>query len=252
MSAPSLAVRNARFLLALSPGAVLACLAWPGLALRLAAAAAFALVLEAACLRLRRLPLRDYLAEGGALRAAVLLALWLPTLGTAPLLLALGVGLLARQLQGGLGGAPFHATMIAATCAQLLFAATPMPSDAGAPWLAIAWLGGGLALVALGQVRWQGPLAFLAAAALCSLPAAPLALLTSAPWLLAACFVLPEPGGEGDGAAARALVGAGAGAFAVLAVPAAGAWMLPIALLAANALAPALSRALAPRRGGAA
>jgi electron transport complex protein RnfD len=251
MSAPSLAARNARFLLALSPGAALACLQWPGLGLRLAAAVAFALAVEAACLRVRGLPLRAYLLEGGAVRAGLLLALWLPTLGLLPLLLALALGLGARQLQGGLGGGPFHAAMIAAACAQLLFAAAPMAPDAGAPWLGLAWLGGGLALMAAGQLRWQGPLAFLATAAACSLPvASALTLPTSAPWLLAACFLLPEPGGEGENAAARALVGASAGALAVLAVPRVGAQALPFALLAANALAPALSRALARRSGG--
>jgi Na+-translocating ferredoxin:NAD+ oxidoreductase RnfD subunit len=141
--------------------------------------------------------------------------------------------------------------MLATAFAQLLFAAAPMAPDAGAPWLGLAWLGGGLALMASGQVRWQGPLAFLVTAAACNLPAAAaLSLPTSAPWLLAACFLLPEPGGEGESATARLLVGAVAGALAALAVPGAGPWALPFALLAANALAPALSRALAPRRGG--
>jgi Na+-translocating ferredoxin:NAD+ oxidoreductase RnfD subunit len=253
VSAPSLARRNARFLLALAPGAAWACLQWPGLGLRMAAAAVFALLLESVCLRLRALPAAPYLLEGGALRAALLLALWLPTLGMLPLLAALAVGLVLRQLQGGLGGGPFQPAMLAAAFAQLLFAATPMPADAGAPWLGLAWLGGGLALIAAGQLRWQGPLAFLTTAALCSFPlAAPLAVPSSAPWLLAACFLLPEAGGEGEGAAARALVGAVAGALAALAAPGAGLWALPFALLAGNALAPATSRALAPRRGRAA
>jgi electron transport complex protein RnfD len=250
VSAPSLAARNFRFLLALAPGAALACLQWPGLGLRLAAAVTCALVVEAGCLGLRRLPLRAYLLEGSAVRAGLLLALWLPTLGLPALLFVLAAGLVLRQLQGGLGGGPFHAGMLAAALAQLLFAAAPMAPDAGTPWLGLAWLGGGLALLASGQLRWQGPVAFLATAAACQLPAgAPLALLSSAPWLLAAGFLLPEPGGEGEGAAARVLVGASAGALAALAAPDAGAWGLPFALLAGNALAPALSRALSRRRG---
>ena len=137
--------------------------------------------------------------------------------------------------------------MVAAALAQLLFAATP-PAPGGGAWLALAWLAGGLALLAARQVHWQGPLALLVAATLCALlatggfdPAA------SASWLLAAFFVLPEAGGDGESATVRLLVGAGAGALAALAAPAGGPAMLPFALLAASALAPALSRRLAPR-----
>lgn len=247
--APSLAVRNARFLLALAPGAALACLQHPGLGARLAAATAFAAAFEALCLRLRSLPVVAYLAEGAALRAALLFALWLPGLALAPTLGVLAAALVLRQLLGGLGGLPVHAGMLAAALAQLAFAAAPMAPEAGQPWLALAWLAGGLALLACGQVRWQGPLALLAAAVLCALPVTPgLDLQASAPWLLAAFFALPESGGDGESATVRLLIGAIAGALAVLAAPRAGPWLLPFALLTANALAPALSRTLAPRR----
>jgi electron transport complex protein RnfD len=243
-----LATRNARFLLALAPGAALTAWQLPGLATRLVVAAAFAVALDAACLRLRGLPVAATLVEGGALRAGLLLVLWLPQLPIAPMLGVLAAALVLRQLLGGLGGAPFHAAMLAAAFAQLLFAAAPtVPGEAGS-WLALAWLGGGLALVAARQVRWQGPLALLLAAALCALPAGggvdPPA---AAPWLLAAFYLLPEAGSDGESATVRLLVGAIAGVLAVLAAPAGGPGLLPFALLAASALAPALSRRLAPR-----
>jgi electron transport complex protein RnfD len=251
--APSLAARNARFLLALAPGAVLACASFSGLGWRLAGCALFALFVESACLRLRRLPLRPYLAEGAALRAAVLLALWLPTAPLPWLLAALVAGLLTRQWLGGLGAHPFHAAMIAAALAQLAGNATPMPADAGSPWLPLAFLAGGLALCASGQVRWPGPLALLAAAALAAWPLGnPLGVPTSAPWLLAAFFVLPEPGGSGEHLKSRIVLGALAGAAAALAGQGVSAVALPFALLAANALASVLDRRLAPRRASAA
>ena len=246
--AASLATRNARFLLALAPGAALAAWQAPGMWPRLALAAAFAVALDAACLRLRGRPVAATLAEGAALRAGLLLALWLPGLAPVPMLAVLGAALLLRQLLGGLGGAPFHAAMVAAALAQLLFAATPPAHGDGGAWLALAWVAGGLALLAARQVHWQGPLALLVAATLCALlatggfdPAA------SASWLLAAFFVLPEAGGDGESATVRLFVGAIAGALAALAAPAGGPDMLPFALLAASALAPALSRRLAPR-----
>jgi Na+-translocating ferredoxin:NAD+ oxidoreductase RnfD subunit len=248
-SAPTLAARNARFLAALAPGAVLACLSLPGLGPRLAVAAAFALCFETLCLRLRGLPLRAYLAEGSAVRAGLLLALWLPSLSLSWLLVALGLALLLRQCLGGLGGAPFHAAMVGTAIAQLAFAAGPMAPDAGAPWLALAWLAGGLALVALGQVRWQGPVALLATAGLCAgFAGHALSVFVAAPWLLAAFFLLPESGGDGESATVRLLVGVVAGALAVLCAPGTGVQALPYALLVGNALAPALSRTLAARR----
>lgn len=249
LPAASLATRNRRFALALAPGAALACASFPGLALRLLAATLVALLLECACLRLRRLPLRAYLAEGGALRVAALLSLWLPTTTLALLLALVAFATLARQALGGLGAHPFHGAMLGAALAQLAFGAPPLAADAGAPWLALAWLGGGLALCACRQVRWQGPVALLAAATLASLPGGgALPVLTGAPWLLLAFFVLPEPGGGGEHARARLALGAIVGATAALATGGASAAALPFALLIANALAPALDLTLSPRR----
>jgi Na+-translocating ferredoxin:NAD+ oxidoreductase RnfD subunit len=247
--APSLATRNARFLLALAPGAALACAHFPALAWKLALAALLALLLEGACLQLRRVPLQPYFAEGAALRAALLLGLWLPTASLPVLLAAVAVATLARQALGGLGAHPFHGAMLGAAFAQLAFASAPLPVDAGAPWLALAWLGGGLALCAAGQVHWHGPLGLLSVAALLSLPeGASLAVLTGAPWMLAAFFVLGEPGGGGEHPRARLALGALAGALAALAAQGASAAALPFALLLANALAPLLSGWLMPRR----
>jgi electron transport complex protein RnfD len=251
MSGPaaSLAARNVRFLLALAPGALAMCWLFPALPVRLALAAATALLLEAACLRLRRQPLPAFLAEGGALRAALLLALWLPTLALAPLLLAVAVAvLLGRQATGGLGATPVHGAMVGAALAQLGFGALPPALDAAAPWLALGWLAGGLALLAARQARWPVPLAFLAAAALAAWPhGGALSLLIGAPWLLAAGFVLAEPGSIGESLRTRVLLAAAAGAGAVLA-GGSDARALPYALLAAGLLAPLLDAAGAARR----
>ena len=252
MSSPaaSLARRNARFLLALAPGAVLLVLAQPALAWRVALALVAALALDAAGLALRKLPVRAHLAEGSALRAALLLALWFPTIPWPALLAAIVVALLlARHALGGLGNNPFNPAMAGAACAQLFFGASPPFLDYGGPWAGLAWLAGGLVLVALGQLRWQAPLALLAAASLAALPfERSLVLLTSGPWLLLAFFAWPEPGTHGESAGARAVAAAFAGALAVLAAGGASPRLLPFAVLAANAALPALEAWFAPRR----
>ena len=249
-AAASLAQRNLRFVLALAPGALLLALAQPALPARLALAALLALLLDALCLRWRGEPVRAHLAEGSALRVALLLCLWCPQISWPALLASVLVAIvLARHAFGGLGASPFNAAMAAAACAQLWFATAAPPLDAGGHWAALAWLAGGLVLVACGQVRWQAPVALLAAATLAALPfERSLALLTSGPWLLLAFFVWPEPATHGESRAARLAAAALAGALAALAAAGAGPRAVPFAVLAANAALPALDAWLAPRR----
>ena len=247
--APSLAARNLRFLLALAPGATALALANTALPLHLLCAASLAVLLEATCLRLRGSALPAYLAEGGAVRAALLVALWLPALGIAPLLAAVAFAvLLARQAFGGLGRSPVHGAIAGIAFAQLFFGATTLPLDAGAPWTSLALLAGALALVASRQLPWSLPLAFLGTAALAAAASrnGALALLTGAPWLLAAGFVLVEADTLGERLRTRLLLAALAAGVAVFA-GGVGARALPFALLAASLLAPWLESRPRPR-----
>jgi electron transport complex protein RnfD len=247
--ARGLAARNALLVAALLPGIVTqAWLGDIGLPLRLALAAAAALAFEAIALRLRAQPLSAFLGEGSALVTAVLLALWLPALDGWRLLLAVFVAVvLARQAFGGLGRNVFNPAMAGAAVAQLLLAVPP-PAPLPEPRMAAAWAFGLLAMLALRLLRWQAPLGLLSGAALALLAiGGDPACLASSPWLLAAGFVLADSPSGCESARARLLF---AFAIAVLTVLASrgGVAALPFAVLAMNALAPALDAALAPRR----
>jgi len=102
-------------LLALLP-AVIAHVAWfgPGLLVQIALATAFALGLEAAMLRLRRAPLRPFLADLSAPVTAVLFALCIPPLAPWWVALAGMVAAIvfAKQLYGGLGHNLFNPAMV--------------------------------------------------------------------------------------------------------------------------------------------
>ena len=247
--ARSLAARNAWLLAALLPG--LALLSWrgePGLLPRLALALSAALLFEALALRARGKPLRPFLAEGSALAFACLLVLWMPALDGWQLLLSIFIALvLARQLFGGLGANLFHPVMAGVACAQLLFS-VPVTAARPDPWLATAWLCGGLLLLALRITRWQAPLGLVTGAllGLAATGASPVLLLDPR-WFLAAGFVLTDPVTSSEDARARALGGFATGAICALAGGQSMA-ALPFAILAMNALAPALDAWLSPRR----
>lgn len=240
----------ARVLLALVPGvAVLVYFEGPGLLARLALAIAFALALEATALHLRGQPLRPFLGDGSAVLCAVLLVLWLPALSGWALLLAVFAGIaLAKQAFGGLGANPFNPAMAGAALAQLLFA-PPVTPHAAPEALAAAWAVGGLALCAMRIVRWQAPVGLLAGVALATLAIGGEALApASAPWLLAAFFVVSDPVSGCENGRARLLFAALVGAVAVAASPPGRVEALPFAVLAMNALAPGLDGWLAPQR----
>jgi len=247
--ARSLAARNLWLLAALLPGIALQC--WRGdlaLLAKIGMAMAIALLLEALALRVRRQPLAPFLLEGSALAGAALIVLWLPPLPGSRRARSVFVALvLARQAFGGLGANRFHPAMAGVACAQLLLSVPASPAAADA-WLAGAWLAGGVLLLALRIARWQAALGLLAGALLGLLASGQSpALLFDPRWCLAAGFVLIDPVTSCEDARARLLSGFAAGALAALAGPGALA-ALPFAILALNALAPALDAWLPPRR----
>lgn len=102
-------------LIALVPG-VLAYVYFfgPGLLVQIALAVLFALLVEAACLKLRGRALLTFLGDGSAVLAAVLFALCLPPLApwwVSALGMAVGIGL-AKHAYGGLGYNLFNPAMV--------------------------------------------------------------------------------------------------------------------------------------------
>jgi len=86
----------------------------PGVLIQIALACAFALLIEAVCLRLRARPMEPFLTDGSALLAAVLFALCLPPLtpwwiSAIGMLAAIG---LAKHAYGGLGYNLFNPAMV--------------------------------------------------------------------------------------------------------------------------------------------
>lgn len=86
----------------------------PGLIVQIALAVATALAAETVALRLRRMPVRKFLADFSAVITAVLIALCLPPLAPWWLVVS-GTAfaiLLAKHLYGGLGSNPFNPAMV--------------------------------------------------------------------------------------------------------------------------------------------
>lgn len=143
--APHLPPRNsvrrvmATVLLMLLPGTVVqTAFLGAGVPLQIGLAVLFALLLEAACLRLRRQPLRPFLGDGSAIVTAWLFALCLPPL--APWWIAL-TGMvaaiaLAKHLYGGLGHNLFNPAMVGfavvLVCFPLQLAQWPPAAGTGA------------------------------------------------------------------------------------------------------------------------
>jgi len=245
--ARSLGARNAWMLCALLPG--LALHAWRGdavVASHLLLAMPAALAFEALALSLRRQPLGPFLSEGSALVVAATLVLYQPALQGWQLLLSLFVALvLARQVFGGLGRNLFQPVAVGLACAHALL--VPVLPQAADPAFALAWLGGGVVLLALRIIRWQAPAGLLAGALLgVLLSGAPLPSLADPRWWLAAFFIAADPVTSAEDARTRLGSAVVVGALAALAGSDAFA-ALPFALLAGNALVPLLDARRAPR-----
>ena len=228
---------------------------------RIALAVLFALVFEAAMLRLRAQPLRLFLSDLSAPVTAVLFALWLPA--TSPWWFApLGMGVaivLAKQAFGGLGRNLFNPAM--AGCAVLFVFWPQVPSPRaidGALWMSLGYALGGGILIALGIVRWQVPAAMLGTVTAVTLIADTLgaatitALASSAsvvPWLIAAFFLATDPVTSCSSPRGRWIFGAATAALA-LGMQARGAapqMALCFAILLMNAAAPWIDRGTEPR-----
>ena len=246
--ARSLAMRNAWMLLAMLPA--LALHAWRddgGLARHLLVGVGAALVFEAGALAYRRQPVTPYLREGSARLFALVLVLYLPGLEGWRLLLSLLVGLvLARQAFGGLGRNLFHPAAVALVCAQL--AGVPAAEASADASMALCWLAGGVVLCALRVVRWQAPAGLLLGALLGWLIGGFALALFDPRWILAAFFIAADPVTSPEHPRARFLGSACAGFAAALAGKDAALALLPLLLLALNALAPLLDARFAPPR----
>ena len=192
-------------LLALVPG-VLCMLPWLGaeVLIQLGLAAVLGLAVEAACLLLRRAPVRHNLLDGSALVTSLLIALCLPPgVPWHVLLLALAGGLgLAKHAYGGLGNNLLNPAMAGYALVLVAFpsdlavwvvdgvtSATPLEvfryrggstvsevwpqafgilGGQGWEWMNLGFLAGGVLLLARGIVGWRAPVAFLASLSLCA------------------------------------------------------------------------------------
>lgn len=110
----------------------------PGLLVQIALSVLFALLVEAACLKLRGRALMPFLGDGSAVLAAVLFALCLPPLApwwVSALGMAVGIGL-AKHAYGGLGYNLFNPAMVGYAVVLVSF---PLELS---QWLAPRGLGG--------------------------------------------------------------------------------------------------------------
>lgn len=222
---------------------------------RVALALLLAFAVEAMAAALRGVPTRRLLADSSAAITGLLVLLGLPA-GASLASIALGVVtalLLGKHAFGGLGENPFNPAMLGVAVAAL---ALPAGVDADSPsgWLALAYLLGGVALVARGVVGWQAPVGVLAGTAIAAACAVPLeavpagvaTALASPPVLLAAFFVATDPVSGCAYPRARVLFGAGAGVLMLLVERAQPGLGLPCAILLMNFAAPWLDRLVAP------
>jgi electron transport complex protein RnfD len=231
-SPPSVRRIMAMVLAALLPAiAVSTALFGLGVPVQIFLALAFALALEASMLFVRRQPLTPFLADFSAAVTAVLFALLVPP--TAPWwFAALGMVVaivFAKHVFGGLGKNLFNPAMAGLVAVRLCFPqqfqAWPIPPQwfgIAAIWLAAAYAGGGLFLLWKGIIRWQTPVATLAAAALSAALAWLLAAnsplhssMVPALWMLAAFFIVTDPVTGCITARGRLIFGAGVGAAGV-------------------------------------
>ena len=238
MNARSLAARNAWLLVALLPAIALQCWRDPALLLSLAIAMAGTTAFEGLALAIRREPPAPFLLEGSAIVNAAIIVSWMPGLSSWQLVAAMFIAVCSRQAFGGLGRNLFHPAAVGVAFALLLAPDAAPPAGAD-PALALAWLGGGMLLLLLRVCRWQGP-AFLMLGGCIGLLASPL-------WALAAFFVAGDPVTTPENARTRALAAFVAGLLAGIA-GANGPAVLPFALLAMNAAAPALDHWRPARR----
>lgn len=225
----------------------------------IAIAVVTAVVCEAAMLLIRGVAVKRHLLDLSAVLTAVLLALAVPA--TAPAwLLVVGVGfaiIIGKQLYGGLGYNPFNPAMIGYVVLLISFpalmtqwpgtdglsAATPLDSVRTAisqelaisglelpiafgqspwHWISIAYLIGGIYMLARGTIRWQIPASMLGALLLISTVfwmidsdrfAGPIFHLFSGATMLGAFFIATDPVSASTTVRGRLIYGVGIGLF---------------------------------------
>ncbi len=229
---------------AMSPAVFAAALERGGGALAQVALAVCGCVLcEAACLRVRRLPLSRTLGDGSAAVAGIILGLSLPPL--APYYVAAAAAafamILAKHCYGGLGNNPFNPAMAGYALAFISFPgdfggwhaaldarqadAVGMPTPLSAArlgaeipppsyWFPLACAGGGAVLLLLRIADWRLPAAFLFGALLFS--GGEWRTLFLGGMMLAAFFVITDPATAAATARGRWLYGFAAGALTML------------------------------------
>ena len=217
---------------------------WQGLAFAAACLAA-AVALEAASARLLR-----GASHACALAALYDAALFVVLVGAQPAPAAVGAIALAlffaKMVFGGVGRALFSPACVA----FLAVGAFPLGdlAIASGPALAAAALAGGGLAVWRRLVCWEEAAGFLGIVGLAGIVrgAPPGALAARADWVLAAFFLLPALGPRPLARRAAALVALGAGILSAgLEAAGAGQAAVPLAVLVANAFAPAISRRFA-------
>lgn len=226
----------------------LGCLfAWQGprFALQLAVTSLCAIFFEAIILYLRKKPIQPFISDGTALITAMLMTIGIPS--SAPLWVGI-VGIffaivIAKQLYGGLGHNLFNPAMVGYAILLISFPqymtdwklafdgvsqATPLDlrqSGLGTSLFAwqqitpiiytnIAWMLGGIILVATKVVDWRIPLSFLTAALITSLFNIPDLFLGAV--MVGAFFIASDPVTAPAHPDGRLIYGALAGAVTIL------------------------------------
>lgn len=191
---------------------------------------------EAGCLRMRRLPVLQTVADGSAAVAGVIIGLSLPPF--APYYVAVCAAafamILAKHCFGGLGNNPFNPAMAGYALAFISFPgdfggwhadAVGMPTPLSAARLGaeipppsylfpLACAGGGAVLLLLRIADWRLPLSFLLGALLFS--GGEWQTLFFGGLMLAAFFVITDPATAATTARGRWLYGFAAGALTIL------------------------------------
>lgn len=202
------------------------------------AAAGGCVFFEAACLRVRRLPILQTLGDGSAVVAGIIIGLSLPPY--APYYVAIAAAafamILAKHCYGGLGNNPFNPAMAGYALAFISFPgdfggwnaaadAVSMPTPLSAArlgvespplsyWFSFACIGGGAALLLLRIADWRLPAAFILGALLFA--GGEWRTLFAGGFMLAAFFVITDPATAAATARGRWLYGFAAGALTAL------------------------------------